>query len=140
MPWNDLYEVLLGIILALIPIVVPLVVNRVLDKLKVEADEGRRRALNEALINGIAFATDRMGLTGQKHLTASEKDAVSRDAAAYAAEKVPDTIKKLGVPTDSLLDLAKARLPQVLGLFGPAGAVAGLATQIAIEAVEKARD
>lgn len=140
MPWNDLYEVLLGIILALIPIIVPLLVNRVLDKLKVEADEGRRRALNEALINGIAFVTDNLGLTGQKHLTDLEKEAIASGAATYAREKVPDTIKKLGVPTDSLLDLAKARLPQVLGLFGPAGAVAGLATQIAIEAVEKARD
>lgn len=133
---NDLYDVLLALIIAIIPVVVPLLTRRLLEKWGVEADDLRRRALDEALINGIAYVTDRAGLTKKQDLTLEERAMIAEGAASYALDKVPDTIKKLGVPEGNLFDLAIARLPQVLGLFGPAGAVAGIAAQVAVNAAK----
>ena len=110
---------------ALLPIIGPAlagwVVKRLLTRWGIEADDTRRKALNEALYNGIMFSIQALGLGGKTNLSAAEQKVVIQGAANYAAKKVPDTVKKLGVPSGSLFDLAMARFPKVaadLNLWG----------------------
>jgi hypothetical protein len=140
MDWNtfltNLLTAFVTIIVAMIPVVVPLVLNRLFDKWGAVADTERRKALIDAVTNGLIKALDNQGIKKDQPITEAEKLKAIREAADYAARTVPDTIKKLGVPRENLTELAKSHLPQVLGTFGPVGAVIGTIGAAVIDAVD----
>jgi hypothetical protein len=140
MDWNafltNLLTAFVTIIVALIPVVVPIVLNRLFDKWGAVADTERRKALIDAVTNGLIKALDTQGIKKDQPISEAEKLKAVRDAADYAARTVPETIKKLGVPRENLAELAKSHLPQVLGTFGPVGSVIGTIGSAVIDAVD----
>jgi hypothetical protein len=140
MDWNEFFNNLLTafvtIIVAMIPVVVPLILNRLFDKWGAVADTERRRALIDAVTNGLIKALDGQGIKKDQPISEAEKLKAVQEAADYAAKTVPDTIKKLGVPHENLAELAKSHLPQVLGTFGPVGTIIGTVGAAVIDAVD----
>lgn len=143
---TSLLDILLTIIALMIPVVVPILTKRLFDWLGAAADAEYRKAISDALVNGLAEALATRRKRAGDTLTPGERAAVTLDAANYVARNLPDTVKKLGVSKDQLQDNARARLPQVLGQIagtvgmvvgGPAGAVVGQAVVEAIEAAAK---
>jgi len=135
--WLDrLITIGTAVIVALIPIAVPIAMNRLLDKWGVEADAERRKALATAIVNGLIQALHTRGIKRDDLPAQEHKAAVINDAAEYAAKTVPGTIKKLGVPHENLAAIATAYLPQVLGAFGPVGAVIGTIGAAALDAID----
>jgi hypothetical protein len=140
MDWNllitNLLTAVVTIIVALIPVAVPIVLNRLFDKWGAVADTERRKALTTAIVNGLIQSLDTRGIKKDQPLTSEEKLGTIADAADYAAKTVPQTIKKLGVREENLIELARSHLPQVLGTFGPAGALIGAVGAAVLDAVD----
>lgn len=141
---TSLLDLLITIIALMIPIVVPILTKRLFDWLGAAADAEYRKAISDALVNGLAEALAARRKTAGDTLTPGERTAVALDAAEYVARNLPQTVRKLGVSKDQLQDNATARLPQVLGQIvgtvgtvvgGPAGAVINVVGG-ALEAVQ----
>lgn len=121
-----LLDILITVIALMIPVVVPILTKRLFDWLGAAADAEYRKAINDALVNGLAEALASRRKTVGDSLTPGESTAVTLDAADYVARNLPETVRKLGVSKDQLQDNALARLPQVLGqIVGTVGAAAG---------------
>jgi hypothetical protein len=130
-PWAQLgWEIGIAALPLILSAIIPALMTRLYNKWGVTADEARRAALNDALVNGITFTIEHLGLTNRTVLSATDREKIAKGAADYAQAKVPQTAKKLGVTPDSLVDLAVARLPQVLGNFGLWGKLAGAAVTV----------
>jgi len=140
MDWNLFFEQMLTafvtIIVALIPVAVPIVLNRLFDKWGALADTERRKAVISAMVNGLVGALSQRGFKQGDVVPADVQAEVLVEAAEYTRKTVPDTLKKLGVPQENLVDLAKTHLPQVLGTFGPLGSVIGTIGAAVIDAVD----
>lgn len=145
-----LLDILITVIALMIPVVVPILTKRLFDWLGAAADAEYRKAISDALVNGLAEALASRRKTVGDSLTPGERTAVILDAADYVARNLPETVRKLGVSKDQLQDNALARLPQVLGqvigtvgtvVGGPAGApvgtIAGHVAGAALEAAAK---
>ncbi|MBB3020626.1 hypothetical protein FHR70_003712 [Microvirga lupini] len=128
---NDLWNIAITIITLMIPIIVPPLVIKLLDKLGADADANRRQAVINAFINGLIGALASRGFKAGDVIPPEVKARVLAETAGYVKQTVPDTLKKLGVPDGNLVDIANTHLPQVLGQFGPAGALIG--TMLAAE-------
>ena len=145
---TSLLDILLTVMALMIPIIVPILTKRLFDWMGAAADAEYRKAISDALVNGLAEALAARRKAAGASLTPGERTAVALDAADYVARNLPDTVRKLGVSKDQLQDNALARLPQVLGQIvgtvgavvgGPAGAVVGQAAGGAIGAAAAGR-
>lgn len=122
---NDIWSLAVTALALMIPLFVPTLVMKLLDKLGADADANRRQALITAIINGLIGALAARGVKRGDVIPSSIQAEVLAETADYARQTVPQTIKKLGVPEANLVDIAKTHLPQVLGTFGPLGAILG---------------
>jgi hypothetical protein len=140
MTWNDFFTQLLTafvtVLVALIPVVVPIVLTRLFDKWGAVADGERRKAVIAAVVNGLVGALAQRGYKQGDAVPHAVQQQVLQEAATYTQQTVPDTLKKLGVPLENLLSLAKTHLPQVLGTFGPLGTVIGTIGAAVIDAAD----
>ena len=81
--------------------------NALRRRWNIEIEAKHRDALHSAIMTGINLAVERGVLT---------KRDIAREAAAYAQRSVPDAIQALKPRADMLVDIATARLKDVVGL------------------------
>lgn len=129
MDWSALLNGILSVAVTsvglMIPLFLPPLALKLMDKLGADADVNRRQAVITALVNGLVGALSSRGFKKGDVIPRLAEVEVLAEAAAYARQTVPGTLKKLGVPESNLVDIAKTHLPQVLGTFGPLGTLIG---------------
>lgn len=86
-------------------------INWITQKFKLSADSEVRKTLQDALANGVAYATNKLHAEGLKVSTIETRYKIVAEAANYVSKRTPDALAYFKISPESLHDLITARLP-----------------------------